>query len=722
MAKKGTVLIELVGKNLVGPVVGKVRSELDSLKKFATSIQGVIAGIGLSIGAAGTARFLLDVNTQFERFVAQLRTLSGSEAAAKGIIADLQKFATETPFELKEVVQTFIDLKTRGVEPTNDVLRDLGNVAAAFGGSIDDVAMAATQAAVGETERLKQFGIQASIQGNKIALTFNGVTQVVERNSTDVVNALRKMSQENFADAMSLQMDTIQGSLSNLSDAFWGLAVTIGQAGLAQEFKGLTSELTDLTARLNENPAAVQRTVHQWVTGFKYIGTAVVGFVSLLFNTGKIIGGIFGHVIIETELGWSKMLQAMLHGVDGFGEALSKVPGIGKKIGFSVDTSWIDETTDKLDDKSKMWGQAVEDAAWTIRERLEAIGDARREFARSFTHDVVGQGSIARPSSGGRPSGAGTGRGNAGASTAASDQAVMDQTAALSDLVSMGKASAAQVAQLQLLQQALEKRAAAANIPLDRQVQLLKAAGDAAKALNGGDDASLSGTIPALDAMAAQANAPVVSGPSNADIAAIGQDALATMHGPSQLQATILEATNGLATLNEALVDVTRGAISDFGSAMEQSFAAIITGSGDAGKAFKDAMVNAIAGVARAKGMAELAEAFAALGLGFIGHPGAFKSAALHTKSAALWLALAGTASAMGGGGGGGASGGGSRSGYDSAVSESQETEGASRGDATVIIEGGILDMNDPKQEEALRHAIENLSDRRIIFKHGVGR
>lgn len=164
-------------------------------------------------------------------------------------------------------------------------------------------------------------------------------------------------------------------------------------------------------------------------------------------------------------------------------------------------------------------------------------------------------------------------------------------------------------------------------------------------------------------------------------------------------------------SFSKMMADVGAQFLRDFGGAIEDSMAAWVSGSKSAGQAFKESMLGAIAAVARSQGQFYLAKAMGAFGEGFLGNPAAFVSAAKFTAAAALMFAVAGGIGGLGHKGGG--AGGGS-AGATAQANKLSET----KGDATLIIEGGgMLDMNDPRTEASFIKAMESLTGRRVTVR-----
>ncbi len=144
---------------------------------------------------------------------------------------------------------------------------------------------------------------------------------------------------------------------------------------------------------------------------------------------------------------------------------------------------------------------------------------------------------------------------------------------------------------------------------------------------------------------------------------------------------------------------------SDFGQAIAGAFEAMVSGAESAGEAFRNSMLLALASVAKAFGQFFIAQAIAAAGFGLVTNPAGFAAAAKYTAAAVAMFALAGALSAVAGGGGAGGGGAAAQQ-----ATASQET----RGSITIVIEGGFLDMSDPRQEQQLSRAIEDLTGRDV--------
>lgn len=245
--------------------VAKARSDIDGFadrsEKKLSGLNSSFDGMGKTAGMAATkiagmataflsvsqaAGFLIRANADMQRLSAQLEVATGSTQKASAAMSDLQKFAAETPFTLTQVVEGFIKLKNLGLDPSVEAMRSFGNTSAAMGKDVMQFIEAVADAATGEFERLKEFGIRASKEGNNVKFTFQGVTTTVQNSADAITNYLKSLGDESgvFAGSMAKQMETIDGKISNLEDAAARFATTLGALGFNELFMSQLSKAT----------------------------------------------------------------------------------------------------------------------------------------------------------------------------------------------------------------------------------------------------------------------------------------------------------------------------------------------------------------------------------------------------------------------------------------------------------------------------------------------
>lgn len=215
----------------------------------------------LSIGYITNEIFKINVEMQSLR--TSLESAVGSAEKARIAFEYIQKFASNTPYSVQEVTEAFIKLKNLGLSPSIEALTAYGNVAGAMGKSLDQFIEAVADAATGEFERLKEFGIKSSNQGDKIVFTFRGVKTEIANESQAIQGYLKGLGDVEFAGGMEKQSQTMRGALSNLGDAWDGfydhLLNTTNENLIGKFIAGAAEKLQDFDVWLNGAQTTTQK-------------------------------------------------------------------------------------------------------------------------------------------------------------------------------------------------------------------------------------------------------------------------------------------------------------------------------------------------------------------------------------------------------------------------------------------------------------------------------
>lgn len=227
-----------------------VRENVADFEKWALKVGAAAAAAGAAFAAAK----LVSVTREFDILNAQLITATGSAAGAAKAMEAIKDFAATTPFDLAQVTDSFGKLVNLGLTPSEQALRSYGDTASAMGKDMGQLIEAVADAATGEFERLKEFGIKASSEGDRVKFTFRGVTTEVGKNAAEIEQFLIGIGENNFAGAMEQRMMTLDGAISNLGDNVTNLFLSISQAGagdlLADGVRSASEALQELTAMI----------------------------------------------------------------------------------------------------------------------------------------------------------------------------------------------------------------------------------------------------------------------------------------------------------------------------------------------------------------------------------------------------------------------------------------------------------------------------------------
>lgn len=183
-----------------------------------TSVKGIMAALGIAVGAVIAS--VVATNVEFSDLRANLVTFTSSTQAANAQFRELQDLAATTPYSVQELTNSFNKLVALGLNPSEAALISYGNTAAAMGKQLDQMVEAVADAAVGEFERLKEFGVKANSLGDQVAFTFRGMTTIVRNSSQEIQEYLQDIGNTDFAGAMDRRAATLGGAISNLGDSW----------------------------------------------------------------------------------------------------------------------------------------------------------------------------------------------------------------------------------------------------------------------------------------------------------------------------------------------------------------------------------------------------------------------------------------------------------------------------------------------------------------------
>ncbi|WP_247875651.1 MULTISPECIES: tape measure protein [unclassified Brucella] len=298
----------------------------------------VLRGVGLAAGAATVAfgvsalaaNQLVGSASKFEKFQTILETTEGSSAKAKTAMGWVTDFAVKTPYELDQVMDSFVQLRARGLDPTNGLLMALGDTSAAMGVPLMQGVEAMADAVTGENERLKAFGITASKSGGLISYSYtNSAGKMMEATvkATDRIGIQAKLMEifnEKYGGAMDKLSRTWEGMISNIADIWLKFQLAIMNAGLFDWMKGKlqmvlntinqmqdSGQLEKWAARIGESIQFVLEGAWSFATGVfevlqklgSYLSTAK-DYVGSWERLAAILGALaFAPVLISTAAG-----------------------------------------------------------------------------------------------------------------------------------------------------------------------------------------------------------------------------------------------------------------------------------------------------------------------------------------------------------------------------------------------------------------------------------
>lgn len=265
-------LITMFGRQATGAA--------QNAKKFDTSLLGIgssaqnsVIFLGMLNSAVATLKAsfvgwqqaILSTAGQLERLQVMLKgmaTEADKAGQAQREMNDLLDMARHAPFSLDALSNSYVKLRTTGIEPAKETLQAMTDAVARFGGD-DELLKRATIAiqqmagkgVVSMEELRQQLGEAVPSAMKKMAysmgVSVGRLAKVVSTGTVEAGSAIKAMMTElqmsNMNAAANL-MTTWDGMLSRMKTNAMVLAKTVADAGYMDTMKGVVQEITDLMA------------------------------------------------------------------------------------------------------------------------------------------------------------------------------------------------------------------------------------------------------------------------------------------------------------------------------------------------------------------------------------------------------------------------------------------------------------------------------------------
>ncbi|WP_066667339.1 MULTISPECIES: tape measure protein [unclassified Sphingomonas] len=222
-----------------------------------------LAGGAAVFGAGWLTGGIIKTAMAFEQFQVVLENTEGSAQKAREAMDWVKTFAKTTPYEIGDVMGAFVALKAFGIDPVNGSLRSLGNAASGMNKPLMQAVEMLADAQTGEFERLKEFGVRASKQGERVSFTYmkagREITRTAKMSGVEIQRALIGIFDERFNGMMDRQSRTLAGMWSNLMDSVANFQLDVANAGFFDVLKGRAEQLLQTVNRL-----AADGTLTRW--------------------------------------------------------------------------------------------------------------------------------------------------------------------------------------------------------------------------------------------------------------------------------------------------------------------------------------------------------------------------------------------------------------------------------------------------------------------------
>lgn len=157
----------------------------------ATRLAG---GLAVAVGLATVA--IYNARKRYMEMNDSLLAVSGNQANVTSNMEVLDGVASDLDISLRGVAGAFNLLNSNGLAPTKEQLKSIGTVAKEAKTDIVTLSDAIAKADKGQVDSLTKLGFQAQVQGNKVQVSFRGVTAEFKKGSGESVKALDEISKK----------------------------------------------------------------------------------------------------------------------------------------------------------------------------------------------------------------------------------------------------------------------------------------------------------------------------------------------------------------------------------------------------------------------------------------------------------------------------------------------------------------------------------------------
>jgi hypothetical protein len=253
-----------------------------ALGSLAAGAKGLMLPLAGAAGAAMALNKAIGEATEYENLVARLSGVTGGAEEAREEFDKLEKISDKTIFTENEMASAFLKLANVGLDPSERALKAYANMASATGQTLEGITETTISASMGMFRGLKQLGVQATAEGDRIKMTFKGVTTEIRNDAQSIQDYLVGIGETNFAGAAERQLDTMGGAVKQLEDAWGDLFREVGRnaigefiaTGMREAAKAVnfTTEAIEalfftMSQRPKEMSAERKDNLNGWITG-----------------------------------------------------------------------------------------------------------------------------------------------------------------------------------------------------------------------------------------------------------------------------------------------------------------------------------------------------------------------------------------------------------------------------------------------------------------------
>lgn len=192
------------------------------------SVGKAVIGIGTGAALAGIyalSRGAAENVKSFEDLRAKLSGVTGDLKTAEAVFWELNSLEDQTTLSTQELSEALLYLNKFGISATSADMKNLSAVSMGLNRDLNSVISAIGKAAQGRYNQLKELGFGVEDLGNKLNISFKGVSTQIGKDSESIKKYLSNLGETQFSEVLNAKLQTTSAALGRFKNA-WGTLQT----------------------------------------------------------------------------------------------------------------------------------------------------------------------------------------------------------------------------------------------------------------------------------------------------------------------------------------------------------------------------------------------------------------------------------------------------------------------------------------------------------------
>lgn len=394
-----------------------------------TSAAKVLAGIGAGAALAGIVALTRGASESvkaFEDLTSKISAVTGDMQTAEKVFWELNDLEDKTTISTQKLAESLLYLNKFGISATTKDIKDLSALSLGLNKDLETVSTAITKASQGRYNELKNLGFAVQDEGNKLSVTFKGVTSEIGKDAESIKNYLASVGETQFTKVLDSKLQTTEASLNRFKNA-WGTLQTelfrsdgaLGQLfrsildsgtqmvnglitvfrlksvkdtlnsaiksitySISKTFEFLTGETLDFNQEWSKIWLKIINVVKEKIAQFNVLSAAFI-------STFQVIAGAFDDFLYKPIKSlWKKLTKETSEWMDNFWGKFGKTLLRGNPIynAYRTFKDWEEESNDvnqQFIEQGSSFEKALQDREYAMKGAADSYAETLKEIAES---------------------------------------------------------------------------------------------------------------------------------------------------------------------------------------------------------------------------------------------------------------------------------------------------------------------------------------------------